>query len=335
MHRGALVSVLALVVLGSSAAVATTRERITVTCPVCQEKVEGWTIMSTNNAGGVDRDFLEWAGGDQPIVYLPITCTKCFYSGYEDDFAADAKVPEDVAKRIRDEKALKPLEEAAAGPPDAWVRYDLIAQTYALLGKGHRTLAWQHLRAAWAARIQKAHLTRPIDGDALEALDGWMEGKKPAGAEGKGRAQAALLLAAECEAMLPEAQGEDGRMAALAAILLYRIHGENTAALRVLAAAKPHLDEALAARLQKELPPQIEQERALQRKALAEFEAAVGEEKDDAEKAGMTYLCGELCRRVEEWDRARGFYEAASALPGAADWLKEWCSEQSALLPAK
>lgn len=321
--------------LAPSVARATTREKITVTCPVCQEKVEGWTIGSTNNFGGKDRDFLEWAGGDQPILYYPITCTKCFYSGYEDDFGADAKVPDDVAKRIREEKALKPIEEAASGPPDPWVRYDLIAQTYVLLGRDHRALAWQYLRAVWASRIQKAFVSRPFDGDTLEALDAWIAEKKLAEGENADRAQAALAIAGKCEAMLAEAKGEDARMAGITAILLYRIHGENTAALRVLAVAKPHLGEESAARLEKDLPPQVERERALQKRALAEFEVAVGEEKYPGEKAGMTYLCGELCRRVEEWERARAFYEAASALPGAADGLKGWCREQAALLPPK
>ncbi len=333
--RASLLALSSVVVLAPSIALATTKARITVTCPVCQEKVEGWTIMSTNNAGGQDRDFLEWAGGDQPIIYYPITCTSCWYSGYQDDFAAETKVPEDVAKRIRDEQVLKPIEEPVSGPPEAWVRYDLVAQTYTLTGKGHGLLAWQYLRGAWAVRIEKARLAGPTDRDTQKAVMAWMDRWEPPGGERKGPAQVELLLAAECETMLAEAKGEDGRIPAMVAILLYRTHGENTAALRVLAAAKVQLGDAMAASLQEELPLQIEQERALQRKALAEFEAAVPKEKDPGEQAGMTYLCGELCRRLEEWDRARAFYDSAQALPGAADWLKEWCREQAALIPAK
>ena len=52
----------------SADAHATTMDRVAVKCPVCDAKVAALSIMSTNNFGGVDRDFLERAVGSQPIL---------------------------------------------------------------------------------------------------------------------------------------------------------------------------------------------------------------------------------------------------------------------------
>ncbi|OHB65887.1 MAG: hypothetical protein A2Y77_02510 [Planctomycetes bacterium RBG_13_62_9] len=65
-------------------------------------------------------------------------------------------IPKAVKEQILRQKVLKPLIQIEAGTKPyeipAYVRYDLIAQTYQLLGKAKEVIAHQFLSASWATR---------------------------------------------------------------------------------------------------------------------------------------------------------------------------------------
>jgi uncharacterized protein (DUF2225 family) len=79
---------------------ATTIKGRGLSCPVCTAKVDAMVIVSTNNFGGEDRDFLIYPVGFNPIFIEPITCIRCLFSGYTDDFGEKNSIPEPVKEKI-------------------------------------------------------------------------------------------------------------------------------------------------------------------------------------------------------------------------------------------
>ncbi|HOD43052.1 MAG TPA: DUF2225 domain-containing protein, partial [Candidatus Wallbacteria bacterium] len=95
----------------SSAVFATNFSTQDLQCPVCGNKTSAKSLMSTNSFGGHDRDFLSYATGDQPVLILPVSCEKCYYSGFESDFGTiETKTLSKLKDEILNKKGIKPPE---------------------------------------------------------------------------------------------------------------------------------------------------------------------------------------------------------------------------------
>ena len=332
-----------LVVLATGWAIpagATTQETRTFVCPVCDDAFDAPVIRSTNNFGGQDRDFLTRARGAQPVLIAPITCPTCAYSGYEDDFRGDVRIPAEVKERIRQGEALTPrmliaTEEERTFIP-AWARYDLVAQTYALRGKDYKTLAEQFLSASWAVRLADDTLPA-LDAPTREALTEWVKAywNDAAPLYETNASQLEVVVGRAFARKAETAQGRERLMAALAAVTVLRPHGENTEVLRVLRMLRGVMQPEAYAALNLAVSDSVARERAFQARAAALFENAVGTVANKQEKAVATYLCGELHRRLEHWDEARKFLDKCLRLKDCPAWLAEYARQQKARLPAE
>jgi len=140
-------------------AYASTKLESKLICPVCESQTVFVQIVNPDSLGGQDKDLLVHATGDNPILYQPVTCKKCLYSGYEPDFNTVSSkdktvIPDKIKTKILNEKALKLFRELKKDESmPAWIKYDLIAQTYRILGKDKKAIAEQYLRASWALRL--------------------------------------------------------------------------------------------------------------------------------------------------------------------------------------
>lgn len=364
-------AVLCLALLVMTPARATNYGETTVQCPVCDEKVTAYEIGSYSTGGNQDTDLMNHTLGAEVIPLFPATCSRCYYSGYPSEFIEldEAKAdPEDEAdegeaKKVElsdDQKkklgaTLKPRVKIERGMgPDkipAWARYDLLAQTYAALGKRTSDVAFQYLRGSWAERIESTP-SRALDEATAKAL--WQENaagdERPEAyadydakhKERAGAANAKALLAAV-------AKRPDDRQTPelLEAIDGLRPHGDNEEILALLPAMKERLPPEVYGPYAKALEASIARERQHQARAAALFAKAAGEPppppdpdegEDEDSRPGwgnvMTYLAGELHRRMGHADEARSFLERA-AKAEEPDWVGPLASDQLKLVPAE
>lgn len=302
-----------------------------VTCPVCNESIQILKIVSTNDFGGQDTDLLSRAVGEQPILIAPVTCPKCLFSGYTDDFKET--VDPAVKKKILEEKALVQQVES-----QAWAKYDLIAQTMALKGANDPDFAEIYLITSWAVRLEENPFDRLFSSLNEEDLT-WIEkrldgnNKNPAAAE----VEVGRRLLADFASLPPEKH----RTAAIAIGYYLRGHGENTALLEALPALKPSFPEDQWNTLEPQVKASIELERKYQRLALGFFEKILAAKIDGTEKntpddrAIQFYLSGELARRLGDPEKAAGYYDQALRFTGAPERLLNLCRDQKALLTKK
>ena len=317
---------------------ATTVEPVAQTCPACASKFEAMVIMSTNNFGGQDRDFLTRAGGNQPVLIYPVTCPNCYYSGYDRDFSPKTRLPDDLKDEITSGKALKPLvpieKDVQSHDIPAWVRYDLIAQTCALRGRDYETLANQYLSASWAVRLDTDPLSG-VDEPVLNKVQAWVKENWDAelARQADNLSQNEILQAKAFAEKARAAEGQPRMLAALAAVQMLRDHGENTDVLCLLPLLQPLMEKQQYAELSRALLESIYRERSFQTRAVALLENAARLEKDAKKRSTLLYLCAELHRRLENWDQARSFFQDCAQSKAAPDWLPTYVKEQQALLP--
>jgi len=349
---GAVLSAVAAMLLTAGVARATTASEEKVTCPVCGTTCRAMRITSTNTFGGQDRDFLRRARGAQTVLLLPVTCPKCLYSGYIGDFKEP--VEEKVKQKILAGKALVPPKHAPLAPGDegrralteglepkgtkrpAWARHDLVAQTLALKGAPKDTVAFEYLAAAWSVRFEENPFARLMESSEKADRD-WLNGLD-LGADREGLGNPAANEITVARALLKRLDTfpkERRRFAALCAAWLLRTHGEHEALLRALPAVAAHLDKAAAEALVRSARASVELERGYQRKARAIYVEMLAAAKmpNEGERPVLTYLVGELSRRLGEPAMARAYFDRVAALEKAPEWLRTWSREQKALLP--
>jgi len=315
---------------------ATTKKKTQFTCPVCEKKFDDFVLVSTNNFGGQDHDFLERAAGEQPVLIYPKTCPHCFYSGYPDDFKS---VSEAVIEQILHKGALKPMlpisQDAKSYEIPASIKYDLIAQTYRLCAKPEKTIARQFLNASWATRMEPGLPLLILGEEVVDQVHQWKRdqwNKKEASRLGN-LALYRIQNARDYIEVAKSSEGEVQTIAALAAIENFRLYGENAEAANALLILKKIMPEKRFSDFEKYLNESIARERHFQTKALLLFEKIIQTEEDKNEKACLTYLCGELHRRLENWDKARKYYVQCLQIDDHPDWLEKWVKEQRDLLP--
>ncbi len=324
----------------SNTLLATKKVESQFTCPVCRNGFLDYEIGSTNSFGGQDRDFLRRAGGDQPVLIFPKTCPACFYSGYRYDFSSGINIPPAVKQQILQQGMLKPGVQIPKGAKSyeipASARYDLIAQTYQLRGKPEEDMAQQFLSASWATRLESYLLPAAILGEELTEKVKKREGAqwKPEQTGGpENHVLGSIQRGRQCAEAARSLDGEERMIAALAAIHILRLNGENTEVLQILPLLRTVMPEKQFADFARLISDSIARERDFQSKAVLLFEKVAPTKQDSKDKAALTYLCGELHRRLENWDKARSYYEQCLKMAGRPRWLEEWVKEQQALLP--
>ncbi len=158
-RRSRGIAALALAVAASLAASetasGTTTDEIKATCPVCGKEFQALEIMSTNNFGGMDRDFFGRARGEQPIEISIWTCPACLFSGFKGEF--EEACPEDLKKNLPPALAsLRKEWKDEKDPLPSWRRYELAEKVAELRGDPVETRGWLALRSAWCVRLAKS-----------------------------------------------------------------------------------------------------------------------------------------------------------------------------------
>jgi len=322
-------SLLAFAAVSKQSAHATTLIQVEGQCPVCGRKLVVHKIASTNNFGGRDRDFCEHAAGEQPLMVTAHTCHHCLFSGYPEDFSREIR-PE-VKELILGGGALQPAGDLSR----PWVRHDLIAQRLVLEGAPAETLGEQYLQTSWAVRLDP----RGALGERAAGLSSddhaWFRlqllGGKFVVQDGKDRA--AIEMAEAASSHLAELPIDRARTAALISARLLRARGENP----ILLALLPRLQHPFRPEewqpIEQDIRGSIHIERRYQRLALGAFRRALSQPDSlsGERRAVLTYLSGELLRRLGDNEGAGHMFDEASAKEGAPDWVRQWSREQRGL----
>ena len=352
---------------------ATTFGVTTLECPVCGERLSATEVRSYTTASQ-DTDLLSHTMGAPVIPLFPNTCSHCLYSGYTSDFSqveegedGEEEGKREAVKKVELTDEQKAKLRAALEPPvkiergmrsdaiAAWARYDLLAQTYAALGKPTSEVAFQYLRGSWAERL-KSTPSGALDEAAAKAMrpPGWARQPRPMAfadydakhAERRGAENAEALLAA-----IAQRPAERQAAELLTEIDRRRRHGDNEEILALLPALKERLPAETYGPYAKALEASIARERRHQARAAELFAKAAGEpppppddpdEVDDEEEkdrvAGwpnlMRYLAGELHRRLGHPAEAREFLGQVKDAE-KPDWVGGLASGQLKLLPAE
>lgn len=333
-----LVALLALVV--SAPARGTTARPLNLHCPVCGAATTGTAIMSTNNFGGIDHDFCRHAMGSQPLLLVATTCPKCHYSAYADDF--EKKVPPELAKAVKGGALVMPAyspvkataaDEGVESPRNslpAWVRHDLVLQVLRLKKAPAFDQAWQMLVVAWAVRLE-ARIDTGVETENEKVFEALV---KRSGVKGDDRSGDSIKLGRWLISQLPKLTADEARVAAPAAIRLLRERGENGMLLSSLETLKIGFPAERWPGVEKALRESAALEQKYQRMAVEAFSKylASPECTKEEDRFHVSYLVGELHRRLGEREQALEFYQKAEKFPKGSKELKEWITEQKALL---
>jgi hypothetical protein len=137
----------------------------------------------------------------------------------------------------------------------------------------------------------------------------------------------------EYEEVAKSSEGEVRMIAAIAAVGTLRSYGENPEAQKTLPVLKTVMPGRQYSQYEQCINDSIAREQGFQFKAVLLFERVIPTKEDSTQKAALAYLCGELHRRLGNWDKAKSYYELCLAVEGHPSWLEEWVKEQRELLP--
>lgn len=333
MMRPSLRLLLALVVLlGTTApSKATSVRTLDLVCPVCGTATKGVSIMSTNSFGGVDRDFCRHAVGSQPLLLVATTCPKCHYSAFADGFTT--KPPAAIIQAVKKGAlVVAPHASSKARTPSsdlpAWVRHDLILQVLKLGKAPTFKVAWQALVTSWAVRLE----ARIDVGGAAEDEKAFQALVARSGLKGDDRSSDSVKLGARLIHQLPTLPEKEAAVAARVAIRLLREHGENGLLLASLGALQKGFAPDRWTSVEKALRESAQLEQKYQREAVTLFEKylASPECTKEDDRFHVTYLAGELHRRLGERDKALALYVKAEKMGQGSPEVRTWLSEQKA-----
>ena len=247
----------------------TTLQQIELTCPVCETRFRSQAVVSTNSFGGKRTDFHERAAGTQPLPYLVHMCSRCGYAGSEKDFTEEAEITPTLREHVWNE----------------------------LAPKLHQSVLWHQQHGA----------------------QGGTNGASAASAQSASAANSsgASLLGSTGSPGNPgnPGSGQTGTTGAVAAMVTVPGSEKYEAAARVAewAGAEPRqvADLLLRAAWCCVDEGDVEAERYFRRRAAWAFEQALSAYDGVAreERAVLTYLVGELWRRVGDQRQARGWFE--------------------------
>ncbi len=325
----------------SSAVFATNFSTQDLQCPVCGNKTSAKSLMSTNSFGGHDRDFLSYATGDQPVLILPVSCEKCYYSGFESDFGTiETKTLSKLKDEILNKKGIKPPETilydmkstVAVKTIPAFIKYDMIAQTYKLLNKSTSEIFAQYIGAAWAVRLERELYFDMMGSEAQRTMEWMRKNIDMASIDTSENNNAAAELATG-RLLMKRAQGlsgEDLLYCSLGALFFLRSHGENREAEKVLELVRPSLNGERYELMEKKIRESIALERKYMRMAADALEAdlAAGAIKGDSQLTQMYYMAGELNRRCLDFEKAKKYFEEAIKIGKLNPPIDKYVKEQ-------
>lgn len=122
----------------------TVLQQIELKCPVCEKIFISQAVVSTNSFGGKRTDFHERAAGTQPISYMIHTCSRCGFSGAEQDFTEETEVSPLLKERV-----LNELTPTLSGLFNGSEKYEAAAKVAVWQGIESRHVADLLVRAAW------------------------------------------------------------------------------------------------------------------------------------------------------------------------------------------
>jgi len=332
-------AIIAAILLCPGVIEATRSSSITLECPVCGNSLTGRELMSTNNFGGVDTDFMQRPMGASPILIRPATCLKCGFSGYVDDFSEEEKkkMPATFTAAIKQDKVLKPAVDLASYSDQidmpAWAKYDLIAQVRKLESAPAGDIAHQYLCAAWAVRIEAVI---PLSIEDLKEMEKFLDAKFSDRFKQRDRNAASIFVEAGLESLKigAGASQEDKKAALTGAVFMLRRYGENPDALKAMQMLAPLLASDTAQNVEQVLNESIDREQRFQKLAVENFKTAIETEKNAEMKARFCYLTGEIYRRLGDLTEARAWFEKTRAIKERPTFLDEMMTEVEQRMPA-
>ena len=250
----------------------TTLQQIELTCPVCETRFRSQAVVSTNSFGGKRTDFHERAAGTQPLPYLVHMCSRCGYAGSEKDFTEEAEITPTLREHVWNE----------------------------LAPKLHQSLLWHQQHgsqggSSTSTGTSTSSSTSSSTSGSSSAILGQANG-------GSGTSSSS-------------SHQQTGTTGAVAAMVAVPGSEKYEAAARVAewAGAEPRqvADLLLRAAWCCVDEGDVEAERYFRRRAAWAFEQALSAYDGVAreERAVLTYLVGELWRRVGDQRQARGWFE--------------------------
>jgi tetratricopeptide (TPR) repeat protein len=306
---------------------ATELSPLKVKCPLDGYKFDAYTVESTNNFGGQDRDLCTHALGQQPATVLVVICPRCGYSGLAQDFKG--RISGALRKELR-EKLSPPtlpaasLEQKLILSTEKYRRADLC---YRILKRPSLEHADLCLLGSWACR-----LTNPWSTENKREYDGLVEYLGLVDKHRNALPEMRPLLDAKVIVDSARAGKINRKKAPLCLFLaggLYRSRGENILALPLLKeAGELTSDESLrqSVKLHTEL---IKEERYFQKMAVKYYLAALKDGTAPKNRIGsIHYLLGELHRRLEQPRKARTHFKKAMKDPSLSAEIKKWASER-------
>ena len=247
----------------------TTLQQIELTCPVCETRFRSQAVVSTNSFGGKRTDFHERAAGTQPLPYLVHMCSRCGYAGSEKDFTEEAEITPTLREHVWNE----------------------------LAPKLHQSVLW-HQQHGGASGNASASNSSATSANSANSLLGQVLGQGASGS-GSGGANAGTTGATGATAAMVTVPGSE-KYEAAARVAEWAGAEPRQVADLLLRAAWCCVDEG-----------DLEAERYFRRRAAWAFEQALAAYDGVAreERAVLTYLVGELWRRVGDLRQARSWFE--------------------------
>lgn len=300
-----LVALLLSALASAAPAGATTYDVVRVACPVCGATTEVHLLASYNSFNGRDTDMLIHSRGHSPVDLAPVTCTTCLYSGAGRAFAR--AVGPAVKTAILGAESLRlPEGESRQGYLPPSTRWDLVAQCRELSGDPPEDVGHAYQSAAWAVRLHAGFLPDSYGDGIGSTCERMLKDSPPAATTSENPMLTDLRVAAW---LLDRASGgtaAECRAAALRAIGILRLRGENQVLLDRLPALLVALGEPPDSAYAAKLTGSIELERRYQRRSLTHTEAALAASSapgKEQSRAVFLYLAAELARRLGERER--------------------------------
>lgn len=247
----------------------TTLQQIELTCPVCETRFRSQAVVSTNSFGGKRTDFHERAAGTQPLPYLVHMCSRCGYAGSEKDFTEEAEITPTLREHVWNE----------------------------LAPKLHQSVLWHQQHGHQGAQGAQGGQGGQSSGASLVSnAQGSAQGSGPGSSNAGPSHQTGTTGAVAAMVTVPGSE----KYEAAARVAEWAGAEPRQVADLLLRAAWCCVDEG-----------DVEAERYFRRRAAWAFEQALSAYDGVAreERAVLTYLVGELWRRVGDWRQARAWFE--------------------------
>ncbi len=121
-------------------------------CPTCSNEFSAKSVVSLSHRGQ-DSDFFPHYVGDNPLPYFLITCDKCTYTAYPEDFDVAKKEETSVTMTFIKRIVAKPLAKKL---PEIALRFYLAANIYEETHRNPYHIANLYLRGSWGCRVEEA-----------------------------------------------------------------------------------------------------------------------------------------------------------------------------------